>query len=163
MTTSREQHLDNIRSVREQARSLLDGMDYCLDWKPGPDDWSAREVVYHLVDTPMGGIGALVAGLLDGAVTEFEVTPDLNNMDPARLERDYDQVCGDLTGVLDSLEAAVANANDHTIQNAAATAHLTARGIDEERTPDMLLRGLFHRHWTEHLGQLRELRESLGL
>ena len=163
MTTPREQHLDNIRSVREQALSLLDGMDYCLDWKPGPDDWSPREVVYHLVDTPRGGIGALVAGLLDGAVTEFEVTPDLNNMDPARLEGDYPQVREDLVRVLDDLEQAVSGATDDAIQTATATAHLTARGIYEERTPEMLLRGLFHRHWTEHLGQLRELRESLGL
>lgn len=163
MTTPKEQHLDNIRSVREQARTLLQGMDYCLDWKPGPDDWSAREVVYHLVDTPRGGIGALVAGLLDGSVTEFEVTPDLNNMDPARLERDYPQVREDLARVLDDLEQAVNGSTAEAIETATATAHLTARGIDEERTPDMLLRGLFHRHWTEHLGQMRELRESLGL
>ena len=163
MTTSKEQHLDNIRSVREQALSLLLGMDYCLDWKPGPDDWSAREVVYHLVDTPKGGIGALVAGLLNGTIREFEVTPDLNNMDPARLERDYPQVREDLARVLDKLEQAVSGSTAEAIETATATAHLTARGIDEERTPDMLLRGLFHRHWTEHLGQLRELRESLGL
>ena len=163
MTTLKDQHLENIRRIREQCLALLEGMDYCLDWKPGADDWSAREVVYHLVDTPEGGIGALVAGLLDGSITEFDVTPDLNNMDPRRLKHGFDRVQDDLIKVLESLEQAVANVSDDAIQNTTATAHLTARGEDQGRTPQMLLEGLFLRHWTEHLEQLRELRASLGL
>ncbi len=163
MTTLRDEHLEHIRGVREQYLALLDGMDYCLDWKPGPEDWSAREVVYHLVDTPLGGIDALVAGLLDGSIREFDVTPDENHMDPQRLEHDLERLRNDLVRALDGLEQAVATADDDAIINTTATAHLTARGEDQERTPQMLLEGLFLRHWTEHSGQLRDLRASLGL
>lgn len=42
-------------------------------------------------------------------------------------------------------------------------AHLKARGYDEERTPQIILERTFARHWGEHLGQLRELRETLGV
>ena len=163
MTTQRDAHLQTVRAIREDLLAALDGMDYCLDWKPDADSWSAREVVYHLVDTPMGGLHTLIAGVLDGSIVEFDVTPDYTNVTPERLGFDIGRVRGDLAAVLDGLEKAVVDADDATLAGRTALAHLTAWGEDQERTPEMLLTGLFARHWREHLGQLRELRETLGM
>ena len=48
-------HVANLHAARTQLLELLDGMDYCLDWKLEPSDWSARQVVYHLLESPPGG------------------------------------------------------------------------------------------------------------
>ena len=35
---TREENLAAVRRIRAELLRLLDGMDYCLDWKDG-DDW----------------------------------------------------------------------------------------------------------------------------
>ena len=151
MTDHRDAHLEKIRGIRSQILPNLEGMDYCLDWKPDADSWSVREVIYHLVDTPEGGLHTLISGMLSGQTKEFDLTPDLNNMNPERQTLDLNRIRLDVAQVLDGLA---------TIK---VLAHLKARGIDEERTPQMLLEGLFARHWQGHADQLRELRETLGI
>ena len=163
MTTQRDSHLQTIRDIRAQALAAMEGMDYCLDWKPGPEDWSAREVIYHLVDTPVGGIHTLILGILSGGVTECEITPDSPNMTPDRLKVEIEEARSDLTAVLDGLEEGIRDADDEALATATVRAYLTARGETQERNPEMLLQGLFARHWREHLGQLEELRQSLGM
>ena len=163
MTSHRDTHLEKIRSIRSQLLANLEGMDYCLDWKPNADSWSVREVVYHLVDTPKGGLHTLISGMLSGKTKEFDLTPDLNNMTPERQTLDLNQVRLDISQVLDGLKAALTGANDDELATTMVLAHLKARGIDEERTPQMLLEGLFTRHWQGHADQLKELRDSLGI
>ena len=163
MTSQRERHLEFLGSIRRQLFEALEGMDYCLDWKHQPETWSAREVIYHLVDTPAGGIGAVLRGILAGELGEFEVTPDRADLTPDRQAADLEQVRRELTRVLDDVESALAGVDDEALAGRWAMAHLTARGRREERTAQMLLEGLFARHWREHLQQLQELRESLGV
>ena len=139
MTDRRDAHLEKIRGLRSQILAYLEGMDYCLDWKPDADSWSVREVVYHLVDTPEGGLHTLISGMLSGQTKEFDLTPDLNNMNPERQTLDLNRVRLDVAEVLDGLEAAVSAANDEGLATITVLAHLKARGIDEERTPQMLL------------------------
>jgi hypothetical protein len=138
-------------------------MDYCLDWKPDAGSWSVREVIYHLVDTPDGGLHTLISGILSGQTREFDLTPDLNHMNPERQTRDMSQVRRDIARVLDGLESAVSAASDEELAGMTVMAHLKALGKDEERTPQILLEGLFARHWQGHCDQLRELRDALGI
>ena len=163
LTDHRDAHIEKIRGIRSQILPNLEGMDYCLDWKPDADSWSVREVVYHLVDTPEGGLHTLISGILSGQTKEFDLTPDLNNMNPERQTLDLNQVRLDVSQVLDGLEAAVSAANDEGLATTKVLAHLKARKIDEVRTPQILLEGLFARHWQGHADQLRELRETLGI
>ena len=163
LTTQRETHLADIRSIRAETLAIIDGMDYCLDWKPDPASWSVRESIYHLADTPSGGLHRLIAGILSDQILEFDLTPDRHNMTPERQSTDMAQVVQDITQVLDGLESAVSVASDEDITGKSALAHLTARGVDEARTSKMLLEGLFARHWREHLEQLKNLREALGM
>ncbi|HEU0021937.1 MAG TPA: DinB family protein [Dehalococcoidia bacterium] len=163
MTAQRETYLEKVRSIRNQMLAVLDGMDYCLDWKPDAASWSVREVVYHLVDTPDGGLHTLISGILSGQTREFDLTPDLNHMNPERQTFDMSQVRRDIAQVLDGLEAAVSAADDEALTTVTVLAHRKARGVDEECTPQILLEGLFARHWQGHGDQLRELRETLGI
>ena len=64
--------------------------------------------------------------------------------------------------ILQTAEDAIAGAGDADFEERTTFAHLPARGIHETRTAQTLIDGL-ERHWGEHLGQLRALREALGM
>jgi hypothetical protein len=163
LTSLCDTHLEVVRSIRADALAVLEGMDYCLDWKSDAESWSAREVIYHLVDTPSGGLHTLLRGILTGTVEEFDLVPDLTNLDHQRQAADIVQARQDLLQVLDGIEEALSRASDKDLTSKSVLAHLKARGQDEERTPQMLLERTLARHWREHLDQLRELRETLGV
>ena len=163
MATTKLEHLQNLELIHHELIQLLDGMDYCLDWKPDTSAWSARDLVYHLVDTPPGGIHGVVEGILSGQVAEFDLWSDRNNMTPERLANDMEQVRRDVLGVLDGLHHSLTGATGEELSQKSAMVHQRNRGWDEPRTAEELLLGLFARHWREHLEQLRELRQSLGM
>lgn len=163
MANSKDAHLADIRGISDDLLQLLEGMDYCLDWKPDAESWSVREVVYHLVDTPLGGLHNLVQGILSGEQREFDLVPDLSNMTAERMANGPQEVRQDISAVLQGLERAVSVAGEGELLEKSILAHLKTRGRDEERTVEMLLDGLFARHWRGHLEQIRELRESLGM
>lgn len=159
---TREENLAAVRRIRAELLRLLDGMDYCLDWKDG-DGWCAREILYHLVDTPDGGVGAVIAGTLDGSRAEVTILPDINNITPERRAADLDAAIAGPLSILQTIEDAIAAAADADFEQRAIFAHLPARGIAETRTAQSLIDGVFARHWGEHLAQLRTLRETLGI
>ena len=163
MTSQKSIYLRDIRSIKTELLQLLDGMDYCLDWKHDPDSWSARQVIYHLVDTPAGGLHSLIQGMLSGQRREFDLMPDQSNITAGRLVQELWQVEKDVLEVLEGLEGAVSGASEAELGDKMIMAHLLARGISEQRTVQNLLQGLFARHWRGHLSQIQELRDGLGM
>ncbi len=159
--TTRDDNLATVRRIRDELTGLLDGMDYCLDWKDG-DGWCAREVLYHLVDTPEGGIGSIIAGVLDGSLPEITILPDINNMTPGRQAAEIDEALAGPLSILQTAEDAIAASTDADFTDRTTFAHLPARGIDETRTAQTVIDGL-ERHWGEHLAQLRAIRDALGM
>lgn len=158
---SRDTNLATVQRIREELTGLLDGMDYCLDWKDG-EGWCAREVLYHLVDTPEGGIGSVIAGVLAGSLPEVTILPDISNVTPERMAAEiYDALAGPLA-ILQTAEQAIANAGDDDFEERTAMAHLPHREIHEQRTAQSFIDGL-ERHWGEHLNQIRSIREALGM
>ncbi len=158
---TREENLATVRRVRAELTALLDGMDYCLDWKDG-DGWCAREVLYHLVDTPEGGIGSVIAGVLDGSRPEITILPDISNITPERLAADLAEAQAGPLAILQTAADAIANAEDADFEARTTFAHLPARGIHETRTVQSIIDGLA-RHWGEHLAQLQAIRDALGM
>ena len=158
---SRDTNLATVQRIREELTGLLDGMDYCLDWKDG-DGWCAREVLYHLVDTPEGGIGSVIAGVLAGSLPEVTILPDISNVTPERMAAEIDDALAGPLAILQTAEHAIANAGDDDFEERTAMAHLPHREIHEQRTAQSFIDGL-ERHWGEHLNQLRGIREALGM
>ena len=158
---TRDENLATVRRIRDELTNLLAGMDYCLDWKDG-DNWCAREVLYHLVDTPEGGIGGVIEGVLNGTRDEVTILPDANNMTAERMATDIDEALGGPLSILQTAEDAIAAASDADFTERTAMAHLPHREIHEVRTAQAFIDGL-ERHWGEHLNQLRVIRESLGM
>ena len=127
-------NLENVIGVRAELLALLDGMDYCLDWKADPSDWSARQVVYHILETPAGGIPKILGGMLSGQLDEFEIVADLDNMTPVRQSNDLEDVQRDINEYFQAMQEAVASASESDFDEKSALVHLPARGVHEERT-----------------------------
>jgi len=163
LPSQKEAHLETIHSIQAELLQFLDGMDYCLDWKPDQDAWSAREVVYHLLDTPPGGVHRVLKGMFSGTLKEYDLWADRSNMTPERHACDAERVRQDIGGFFQGLEEAMSLATDPDFEGKSVLVHLRSRGRDEPRTAQMLLEGLFARHWREHLGQIKALREALGV
>ena len=163
MVSLRDASLENARAIRSELLQLLEGMDYCLDWKPDPTAWSVRQVVYHILDTPAGGIHQVIWGMLSGEMAEFEIWADLDNMTADRMGYDLEQLREDIDGFFHELSVAIESANEEDFDEKSALAHLRSRGVDEKRTVQELLDRAFEGHWKGHLSQISDLRDSLGM
>jgi hypothetical protein len=163
LTSQKEAHQATVRGIQAELLQLLEGMDYCLDWKPDSSAWSAREVVYHLLDTPPGGVHRVLRGVLSGQLKEYDLWADRSNMSPERLAYDAERVRRDIDRFFQSLEEAVAALSEDDLAGKSVLVRLRSRDRDEPRTVQNLLEGLFARHWREHLEQIKALREALGV
>ncbi len=161
MTTIQSQR-DNLDSLRTSLLELLDGMNYCLDWKPSESDWSAREIVYHIIDTPPGGMAAVAKGIVSQEITEYEIWSDRTNVTEARTTLDMDELARDIAAFFSVFDSALSSATDGDLHGRVVMMHQRTRGEDVERTLAEALAG-FDRHWRGHLEQLAELRAALGL
>ena len=163
MTTLRDGLLEEVRNIRAELDRLLVGMEYCLDWKPEPDEWSVREVVYHVADTPEGGIHMAVQRTLEGSLDEMTVNGNLSNMTDERMGKDMDAVKVDIDAVLSGMDRALAGVDDSELSGRETVVHSTMRGVTETRSARNLSQRLFAGHWREHLSQIAELRDALGI
>jgi len=163
MTTVKEAILQGAAEVQQDLNTVLEGMDYCLDWKSSDDDWSAREILWHVLEDPEGGIPNAVEGILNGSLAELEIIADETHLSPARQEIDLDAIRGELGRYFARLSEVVGGATDQQIQERKTPCWFPRREHREDRTAQNLLEGLFLRHWREHVGQLRDIREGLGL
>ena len=163
MPSRKDANLENVLGVRSELLALLDGMDYCLDWKVDQSEWSARQVVYHILDTPTGGIPKLLAGMLSGELEEFEIVADLDNMTPARQSKDLEDVRQDISDYFQAMQEALESATETGFDEKSALVHLRSRGAHEQRTAQGFLDRAFNGHWSGHLSQIRELRDALGM
>ncbi len=168
MPSRKDANLENVLGVRAELLALLSGMDYCLDWKANPSEWSVRQVVYHILDTPSGGIPKILGGMLSGELKEFEIVADLDNMTPARQGNDLEDVRQDISDYFQAMQEALESATETGFTETgfdekSALVHLTSRGVHEQRTAQEVLERAFNGHWSGHLAQIRELRDALGM
>ena len=163
MATGKKEQLESIRSVKSELLAVLVGMDYCLDWKEEPSEWSARELVYHVLDTPPGGTHHLVEGIIAGEVEEYEIWSDLTNVTPERVEYDLDQVNADIEAFFTSLDVSITEVSDEDLEGKKVMMHQRTRSVDEERTLNAILDRTLNGHMRDHLAQLQVLREALAI
>ena len=163
MTNSKQAHLDSIQSIKSEFLAVLEGMAYCLDWKQDESEWSARELVYHMLDSPPGGAQNLVKGIISGDVQEYEIWSDLTNITPERAAFDIGQVNADITTFFGSLSNSISGLTDGDLDQKKATMYQRTRGSEEERTLNAILERTLNGHIKEHLVQLRTIREALAI
>ena len=163
MTNQKAQHLENINDIRAELFQILEGMDYCLDWRPDPESWSAREVITHILNTPPPGVPAILLGMLAGEIQEYDLWADQKYLTPEAQDWDLAQVREQLGNYFEALAESLAPAAEADLTDTSVMVHQRNRLWDEPRTAQWLVERLFAGHWREHLAQLRELRDTLGI
>lgn len=163
MTQSKAQLLAQVPEIRAELMAILEGMDYCLDWRPDPESWSVREVISHLLNTPPGGVPAVFRGVMDGSVTEFDLWADQPYLTPQMQEWGIAELRAALESYFAELTAALESVTEESLAAATVMVHQRNRHWDEPRPARWLPERLFAGHWREHLAQLRELRDTLGV
>ena len=163
MTTTRNSILEGAREIQRELDTLLEGMDYCLDWKPDPSEWSARELLWHVIEDPEGGIPEAVRGILKGSLAELTIIADETHLNPEREAMDLDAIRAELKRYFAEMEEVVGSATDGQLAELKTSCWFPLRNHREDRSAQNLLEGLFLRHWRDHLGHLGHLREGLGL
>ena len=163
MTSEKAAYLEALDSYEKELERLLEGIDYCFDWRPEEGEWSAREVIYHMLHSPVGGVHKAVQGMLSGQPETVNLVADETHLTPERQERDLDGVRQDIAELLSGLREAVASASEEDLDNAQADVYLSRTGATEPRTARNMVERIFVGHWKTHLEQIAALRESLGL
>ena len=142
-----------VREAHAALRQALDGMDYCLDWRPQPGEWSAREIVSHLLRHGHA-LNQAVRQALHGDTPTWEpprgqplLTPERREQEMAELLAEVDQ---------SSIEAL-----------ALLSSNVERQVLPEDSSCQPRLSGLvaaeYREHWPEHVRQLSQIRYSLGL
>ncbi len=163
MTTQRDSILQGASEIQKDLETVLEGMDYCLDWKPDDSEWSAREVLWHIIEDPEGGIPKAVQGILQGTLPELTIIADETHLNPEREAMDLDAIRGELKSYFAKMNEVLTGATDSQISQLTTSCWFPLRDLREDRTAQNLLEGLFLSHWRDHLTHLRHLRSSLGL
>jgi hypothetical protein len=163
MTTIGESIRQGAAQVQRELDEVLEGMDYCLDWRPDDKNWSAREVLWHILEDPEGGIPNAIHGIIQGTLPELTIIADETHLNPQREAMDLEAIRGELKRYFDRLEEVLKGATDGQISQLTTSCWFPLRNLREHRSAQNLLEGLFLRHWRDHLGQLRDLRKGLGL
>jgi hypothetical protein len=162
MTSQRDALSATASSVQTRLLGLLDGMDYCLDWKADADAWSVRQIIYHLLDTPPGGLSGVLQGVVDGTIKEYDLWADRDNLTPERMEHELGQMQEDINRFFAGLSDTLSKCTDEDLLEKTVTVHMVSRGEDASRNGSELLERGFGFHWEDHLKQLQETRELLG-
>lgn len=163
MTTNKKEHIDTIHGVKNDLLEVLEGMDYCLDWKQDPSEWSARELVYHSLDTPPGGVHNLVKRIISREAAEYEIWSNLTNLTPERSTYDISQIRNDIEEFVSGLLESLALISDEDLEDKKVIMHQKTRGVNEERTLGEVLERSIKVHIREHLIQLQAIREALAI
>ena len=163
MTTQRDALLQEIRNIRSELERLLHRIDPYFDQQIEGADWTVRELVYHLVDTPgSGGWGTIVPAVLEGRMQEIPIALGQTYQNPDRREKDVAGVGQDFYNVLATLESSLADMTDAMLAERRVLYRSLANSTTTERNAQEMIANIGV-HWREHLDQLAEFRKTLGI
>jgi hypothetical protein len=163
MPSIKESILQGTNEVEKDIFQTLDGMDYCLDWKPDATEWSAREILWHILEDPEGGIPNNIDAMIKGSLPELTIIADETHINAQRQAMDLNEIKQELKKFFDRAREVVGAATDGQIREVSTSCWFPLRNHREDRTAQNLLEGLYLRHWRNHILQLKELRKSLGM
>ncbi|MFN3975328.1 MAG: DinB family protein [Dehalococcoidia bacterium] len=136
----------------------LKGLDYALDWKESPAQWSARDIVDHLLGTDNSGILYHLGRALQGQ-------PILPN--PGVVSRSPQRRAMPISDLRKALEVTYREAvrwlQEASPEQLSRKVSLVSSQGNEEIDAIGVVRRFFIAHWNSHAQQLASLREQLGI
>lgn len=141
----------------------LAGMESYLERSDAPGEWTAREVLSHLMFDPDYKAGTLLASFAERDLPVIEISPGDNFLTPERKRMTLAQ----MIAALDAQRRAVFTyLNGLTEQELGRKARIplfkSFMGTDEIPLP-MFIGALYDHHLNDHAGQIAKIRKAVGL
>ena len=157
MTSLTESILNRASLLERDLGKSIEGMDCHIDNKVYVGEWSVREVLWHILEDPEGGLPKAVELIIDGTLPELTIVADETHLTPERESMDLSEIRQEIREYFRRLEAVLSEASDGQISRITTSCWFPLKNYREDRTSEALLEGLFLRHWSDHVKQLRAL------
>jgi hypothetical protein len=153
-----------IDAARANLFRQLDGMDPHLDKSDAPGEWTAREVLSHLLFQPGFDPVAKLKTFHATNLPLIELDPGETHLEGLRKTMTVAQFKTALEQQRTSVLGFVESLSDAELQNRQARIPLFKQFMQKEETPIAVYIGaLFDYHWNDHAGQLGKIRKAAGL
>jgi hypothetical protein len=137
--------------------SILERNKNDVDSCPDETSWSIRQHIYHLLDTPTGGIHSIMTTVKTNPKELLVIIPDLDNITEADQKKTSLEIQTDLINYSKLFHSCLSLYSEEDLDQIIIQTSLPKRGIIEGRTPRSLLDRLFVSHWSEHISDLLKL------
>jgi hypothetical protein len=159
-----------VTGLREKSEAAaanlyrqLEGMEPYLERSDAPGEWTAREVLCHLLFEPGWKPGAVLETFAERDLPVIEISPGSTNVTPERQKMTLKELADaletqrrELFGYLDGLSEADLQ------RKARIPLFKQFMGTDEIPIP-VFIGAMFDFHWNDHAGQLGKIRQAVGL
>src|SRR5262245_48901121 len=150
-------------AARDRIGRQLEGMASHLDSTPAPGEWSARQVLCHLMFEPGFDPVALLRRFAPRDLPVVEIVPGQVTLTPERARMTLPELIGaldvqrqDVFAYLETLDTARLG------DKARIPLFQSLIGTDEITLP-IFVGAIFDLHWNTHADQLAQIRRATGL
>ena len=142
----------------------LQGMEPYLERSDAPGQWTAREVLSHLLLQPGWDSNATLKSFAAQNMPLIEIEPGKPYLTDERKRMSLKQLVDALDEQRRKVFAVVNSLSDADLQNRKARIPLFKQFMGTEEIPlAQYVGALFDYHWNDHAGQLAKIRTAAGL
>jgi hypothetical protein len=144
-------------------RRQLDGLEPYLDRADAPGEWTAREVLSHLLGRPEWTATGFLESFATTNLPELDIEPGSHYMTEDRKRLPLKDFAAALEAQHRSVFAYLDTLSDADLKRKARIpVFKTFMGTDEIALP-VYVGAIFDFHWNDHAGQLAKIRKAVGL
>ena len=163
MTSLTKSILRRANQLERDLEKSIEGMDYYIDNKLDIEEWSVREVLWHILEDPEGGMPKAVESIIDGTLSELTIVADETHLTLERQSMDLPAIRQEIGAYFRQLKEVLSVVSDGQISRITISCWFPLKNHREDRTSEALLEGLFLRHWSDHVKQLQALQLAFSL
>jgi hypothetical protein len=147
----------------EALGGVLEGMEAHLERADAPGEWTARQVLCHLLFEPGWKPVALLERFAIGDLPLVEITPGVVTVTPERQRMTVADLIAAIDGQRRDVFGYLATLGEADLARAARIPLFAPiLGTDEVPLP-VFVGAMFDRHWAGHTEQLAKIRRAAGL
>ena len=164
MVTKEVQQLERrSQAAWDNLTAQLRGMAPFLERADEPGEWTARQVLTHLLFPPDWDLVTVLRSFRERDLPVIEIEPGDPFLTPERRTLSLDQLVASLEAQWRDVFAYLRSLGEGDLgRKARIPLFKTFMGTDEITLP-VFVGALFEHHWNDHASQLAKIRDAVGL
>lgn len=159
---TRQEFFEKSRKAWQAIEQALAGLEGYGDWRPAPTEWSAKEVLSHLLGRQGEPPTVLLQRILQEDLPEIYLEIGQSNMTPERQRKSLGSLKGEFRRHYQEVVAYINGLSNERLQRKGRFPAFRAfMGTDQVSLIHFatLVTDL---HWRDHAGQLKKIKEALA-